>query len=33
MVWLKSYGKGYQSRIYTILRNAMAAEKQAAQRR
>ena len=33
IVWLKSYGKGYQSRINTILRNAMAAEKQAAQRR
>ena len=33
IVWLKSDGKGYQSRINTILRNAMAAEKQAAQRR
>lgn len=31
VVWIKSYGKGYQSRINTILRNAMAAEKQAAQ--
>ena len=31
VVWIKSYGKGYQSRINTILRNAMAAEKQTAQ--
>ena len=33
IVWLKSYGKGYQSRINSILRNAMAAEKQAIQQR
>ena len=31
IAWLKSYGKGYQSRINSILRNAMTAEKQAAQ--
>ena len=33
IVWLKSYGKGYQSRINTILRNAMVTEKQAVQQR
>ena len=29
VAWLKSYGKGYQSRINSIFRNAMTAEKQA----
>ena len=33
VVWLKSYGKGYQSRINSILRNAMVTEKQAVQQR
>ena len=33
VAWLKSYGKGYQSRINSILRNAMTAEKQAVQQR
>lgn len=33
VAWLKSYGKGYQSRINSILRNAMTAEKQAVQHR
>nr|WP_303935544.1 BrnA antitoxin family protein [Treponema denticola] len=29
MAWLKSYGKGYQSRINTILRQAMDTDKKA----
>lgn len=29
IAWLKSYGKGYQSRINTILRQAMDTDKKA----
>lgn len=33
IAWLKSYGKGYQSRINSILRNAMITDKRAVQQR